>query len=460
MHSTTDKQNNKQQAPRRQTRGGLSRRSFLKQGAAAVGFAAFMPGLSLGNSANGRLQHASIGVGGMGWSDLNSILNGGTTDIVAICDVDENNLAKAVEKLPNARKYRDWRELLEKEADKIDSVNVTTPDHMHAPIAMTAIRLGKHVYCQKPLTHTVYEARQLTLAARKAGVVTQMGIQIHADISYRMAVRIIQDGGIGKVKEWHSWQGAASFAGGGRPAGEDPVLATLDWDKWIGVAPMRPYKKDIYHPFLWRGWRDFGSGMMGDFACHIFDPVFAALELGHCLSVRTETSDASDETFPAWQVSHFEFPGTKYTAGQTVKGTWYNGSKGPSRDLVPMPPEYQLPGSGSIIVGEEGVIVLPHWAGPQLYPLDKFNGYKRPQVKSLDHYQQWVDACLGKGKAEANFDYAGPLTETAQLGNLGIHFPGQTLKWDARNFKITNVPEANKYLHKTYRSGWEIDGLM
>ena len=459
MHSTTDRQNGKQQAPRRQTRGGLSRRSFLRQSVAVGALPAFMPGLSRANSPNARLQHASIGVGGMGSSDLNSILNGGTTDIVAICDVDADSLAKAAEKLPGARKYRDWRELLEKEAEKIDSVNVSTPDHMHAPIAMTAIRLGKHVYCQKPLTHTVHEARQLALAARKAGVVTQMGIQIHADISYRMAVRIIQDGAIGKVKEWHSWQGAASSATGGRPAGDDPVPAALDWDKWIGVAPMRPYKKDIYHPFLWRGWQDFGSGMMGDFACHILDPVFTALELRHCLSVRTEAPDVNKETFPAWQVAHFKFPGTKYTDSQTIEGTWYNGSKGPSRELVPMPAEYQLPGAGSIIVGEEGVMVLPHWAGPQLYPLEKFKGYERPQVKSLDHYQQWVDACLGKGKAEANFDYAGPLTETAQLGNVGIHFAGQTLEWDWRNLKITNVAEADKYLHKTYRKGWAVEDL-
>ena len=441
-----------------QTNANLTRRSFLKRSAAVAGLATFMPGLSLTDSANARLQHASIGVGGMGWSDLNSILNGGATDIVAICDVDANNLAKAAQKLPNARKYRDWRELLEKEADKIDSVNVSTPDHTHAPIAFSAVSLGKHVYCQKPLTHTVYEARQLTLAARKANVVTQMGIQIHADTTYRTAAAIIQRGAIGKIKEWHSWQGSA-WPGGGRPEGQDPVPAQLDWDKWIGVAPMRPYKNGIYHPVRWRGWRDFGSGVMGDFACHIFDPVFTALELGHCLSVRTEGPDADKETFPAWQITHFTFPGTKYTAEKTINGTWHNGSKRPSRDLVPMPAEYRLPGAGSIIIGREGVMVLPHWAGPQLYPLEKFKGYNRPKVKSVNHYQQWVDACLGKGKAEADFDYSGPLTETAQLGNLGINFPGQTLKWDAPNFKITNIPQANKHLHKKYRKGWEIDGL-
>jgi len=438
------------------TRGNLTRRSFLRQTAA---FATLLPGLSLADSPNSRLQHASIGVGGMGNSDLNSILRGGTTDIVAICDVDANNLAKAAQKLPNARKYRDWRQMLEKEADNIDSVNVSTPDHMHAPISFSAIKLGKHVYCQKPLTHTVHEARKLTLAARKAKVVTQMGIQIHADITYRMAAAIVQEGAIGKIKEWHSWQGSGAWAAGGRPEGQDPIPANLDWDKWIGVAPMRPYKKGIYHQVRWRGWRDFGSGVMGDFACHIFDPVFTALGLSHCLSVRTETSEANEETFPAWQIARYVFPGTRYTAAKTVNGTWYNGSKRPSRELAKMPPEYKLPGAGSIIIGEEGVMVLPHWAGPQLYPLEKFKGYKRPKVKSLNHYQQWVDACLGKGRAEADFDYSGPLTETTQLGNLGIRFPGQTLKWDSAGFRITNVTEANDYLRKTYRQGWHIPGL-
>ncbi|MHC4745498.1 MAG: Gfo/Idh/MocA family protein, partial [Planctomycetota bacterium] len=427
MHSTSNQATN----------ANTTRRSFLKKTAA---FATFLPGLSLADSPNSRLQHASIGVGGMGNSDLNAILRGGTTDIVAICDVDASNLAKAAQRLPNARKYRDWRELLEKEAENIDSVNVSTPDHMHAPISYSAIKLGKHVYCQKPLTHTVHEARQLTLAARKAKVVTQMGIQIHADISYRMAAAIIQQGAIGKIKEWHSWQGSGAWTAGGRPEGQDPIPANLDWDKWIGVAPMRPYKKDIYHPVRWRGWRDFGSGVMGDFACHIFDPVFTAIEVSHCKTVRAEVPKTDKETFPNWQIAHFTFPGTKYTAEDAIDGTWYNGPKRPSRDLVPMPPEYKLPGAGSIIIGHHGVMVLPHWAAPQLYPLEKFKGYKRPKIKSVDHYQQWVDACLGKGKAEADFDYSGPLTETAQLGNVAISFPNQTLNWNAKKFKITTIP--------------------
>ncbi|NLH16639.1 MAG: Gfo/Idh/MocA family oxidoreductase [Phycisphaerae bacterium] len=444
----------------------VSRRGFL-QGSLALGSTLFLPKLSLAKSANGKLQHACIGVGGMGFSDLQSILAGGTTDIIALCDVDAGNLAKAAEwlktehKIESVRQYRDWRELLEKEGDKIDSVNVSTPDHMHAPISYSAIQKGKHVYCQKPLTHTVNEARILTRAARKAGVVTQMGIQCHADIAYRMAVAILQSGGIGKVTQFHSWQSGSAVwtTAKARPEGEDPVPANLDWNKWIGVAPMRPFKADIYHQAKWRGWQDFGSGVMGDFACHIFDPVFTALKLGAPLSVKTEISDYNTETYPVWQIVQYEFPGTEFSAGKTVKGTWYNGEKIPPRELVPMPAEYKLPGAGSIIVGEEGVMVLPHWAGPQLYPLEKFKGYQRPKIKSLDHYQQWVDACLGKGKPEANFDFSGPMTETVLLGNVGIHFAGKTLQWDPVNLKIPNMPEAEKYLKKTYREGWSIPGI-
>jgi hypothetical protein len=340
-------------------------------------------------------------------------------------------------------------------------VNVSTPDHMHAPIAYSAIQKGKHVYCQKPLTHTVNEARILTAAARKAGVVTQMGIQCHADIAYRMAVAIIQSGGIGKVKEFHSWQSGSAVwtTATARPEGEDPVPASLDWNKWIGVAPMRPFKADTYHQAKWRGWQNFGSGVMGDFACHIFDPVFTALKIGAPLSVKTEVSNYNTETFPAWQIAQYEFPGTEYTAGKTIRGTWYNGEKIPPRELVPMPAEYKLPGAGSILVGEDGVMVLPHWAGPQLYPLEKFKGYQRPKIKSLDHYQQWVDACLGKGTPEANFDYSGSMTETVLLGNVGIHFAGKTLQWDAATMKIPNMPEAEKHLRKIYRDGWTVEGI-
>ncbi len=443
----------------------LTRRSFLTAAAASAAAPMILPRRVWG--AADKLNHACIGVGGMGGSDLVSIVRGGKVRLVAICDVDENNLKAAAKRLAeeygqtDVRLYRDWRELLDKEADHIDSVNVSTPDHMHAPIAMSAIRRGKHVYCQKPLTHTVLEARRLAQAARRAGVVTQMGIQIHSDIAYRMAVRIIQDGLLGPIKEWHSWKDGGPFATGGRPAGSDPVPPTVDWDAWIGVAPMRPYKEGTYHPFKWRGWLDFGSGMMGDFTCHIFDPPFTAMGLSHCLSVETEApaDEWNGENYPSWQIHHFEFPGTRYTAGKTIMGHWYSGGKRPPEGLIELPPERKLPGAGSLIIGTEGAMVLPHWAGPQLYPMEKFRGYKRPDVKSLDHYQEWVNACLGQGKTDAGFDYSGPLTETTQLGNLSLRFPGKKLLWDARSLRFTNAPEANAFVHKQYRDGWRIRGL-
>jgi len=443
----------------------LTRRSFLAATGATATIPLILPRRVWG--ANEKLNHACIGVGGMGRSDLISIVRGGKVRVIAICDVDENNLRAAAKILaeqfnqPDVRLYRDWRQLLAEEDDRIDSVNVTVPDHMHAPIAFSAIQRGKHVYCQKPLTHTVVEARRLTLAARKAGVVTQMGIQIHSDIAYRMAVRIIQDGVLGPIKEWHSWKDGGPFARGGRPEGADPVPPTLNWDSWIGVAPMRPYKKGVYHPFRWRGWLDFGSGMMGDFTCHIFDPPFTAMGLSHCLSVETEapTDEWNGENYPSWQIHRFEFPGTKYTEGRTIRGTWYSGGKRPPKDLITLPEKRTMPAAGSLIIGTEGKMILPHWAGPQLYPMEKFRGYKRPKVGSVDHYQEWVNACLGQGKTDAGFDYSGPLTETTQLGNLSLRFPGKKLLWDAKNLRFTNAPEANAYLHKNYRDGWHIRGL-
>lgn len=436
-----------------------TRRQFIKQTtAAAIATPLIFPGCGFAQSANSKLNHASIGVGGMGWSDINSIASHAKVNIVAICDVDANNLNKAAQKWPDARKYTDWRELLDKEKG-IDSVNVTTPDHMHAPIAMTAINNGKNVYCQKPLTHEVHEARQLTLAAKRKGVVTQMGIQIHADVTYRMAVVILQQGAIGKIKEWHSWQGGSPWPQGGRPAGSDAVPATLDWDKWIGVAPMRPFKTGIYHQAKWRGWQEFGTGVLGDFACHIFDPPFTAIEPGNVLSVKAETAPLNDETWPVWNVVRYEMEGSKWTAGKTIKATWYDG-KQPPVELAQMPEGYKLPRAGSLIIGTEGTMVLPHWAGPQLYPREKFKNYVRPKdLGHVDHYHQWVDACLGKGKPGANFDYSGPLTEAVLLATIAVRKAGPTLNWDSRNLRFTNSSEANKLVKRDYRKGWQVRGL-
>ncbi|HEV7221267.1 MAG TPA: Gfo/Idh/MocA family oxidoreductase, partial [Pirellulales bacterium] len=260
-----------------------SRRTFVKT-LAAAGAGLSLPLGSRARAAgpNGRLRIASIGCGGKGWSDLVATAASPHVDVVALCNIDEgpDHMGRAAEKYPKAARYADWRRLLD-DAQEVDAVIVSTPDHMHAPISMAAMALGKHVQCQKPLTHTVYEARQMRLAAKRAGVVTQMGNQIQSHVAYRTAVRLVHDGAIGKVREVHSWQSGKMgwLLESDRPAGEDPVPPTVHWDNWLGVAPARPFKTNIYHPFNWRAWQDFSNGQLGDFGCHILDPVFMSLEL-------------------------------------------------------------------------------------------------------------------------------------------------------------------------------------
>jgi predicted dehydrogenase len=439
----------------------ITRREFLR-GTAIAGAA--LPWLAhsrgIAQAASGKLRHAAVGVNGKGKSNLANIAGSGKVDVVALCDIDANSLNEAAATFPDARKYRDWRELLDKEQDHIDSVSVSTPDHMHAPVTLSAIRLGKHVFCEKPLTHSVHEARQVTLAAREAGIVSQMGIQIHSHTCYRTAVQVIQDGALGKVKEWHSWiSNSYSAPDAKRPEGEDSIPAHVDWDLWLGVAPARPYKADVYHPGRWRHWRDFGSGGFGDFGCHIFDPVFTALGLDAPRSVRADAPKFDPEVWPSWEVVHYEFPGTELTAADTLKATWYDGGKKPPADLVALPNGQTLPESGSVIVGEKGTMVLPHYKRLQLLPVDKFREYTMPKVSGKNHYAEWVNACLGNGAASAPFDYSGPLTETVLLGNIATCFAGKTLEWDSANLAFTSMPEANAMLRRTYREGWHIEGL-
>lgn len=443
-----------------------TRRRFLKSSSSLALFPAFAPGLSLGVSANGKLQHACIGADGMGWSDLNSLGSHPNIEIVAICDVDTARMEKAAASYLNARRYQDWRELFAQEGDKIDSVNVTVPDHMHAPIAMTALRLGKHIYCQKPLTHEVSEARALRLAAEEEGVVTQMGNQIQSAIEYRMAVWMVQDGVIGKIKEVYSWSGAR-FPYDGRLPGSDPVPSTLDWDAWLGVAPERPFKNGLYHAFNWRGWQDFGGGGLGDFGCHIMDVPFKALELTAPTSVRAMVPDdwrqreaQRWENWPNWQEVEHVFPGTRWTAGGSIKLTWSDGTRQPPRELFDFEnDERKVPGGGSLFIGEGGKLLIPHIAGPQLLPYAKNRGVKRPDVSGFDHYHAYVDACLGKGSTGSHFGYAGPLAETTCLGLVATRVPGTLLQWDAEALAFGNSEAANALVRPTYREGWRVEGL-
>ena len=437
-----------------------SRRQFMKQMAVA-GTALSFPAISYSRvlGANDRLRVASVGTGGKGWSDLIATAASPHVDVVALCDIDESAqfLGRAAEKYPKAQRFTDFRKLLD-DHKAIDAVIVSTPDHMHAPVSLPAMQLGKHVQCQKPLTHTVFEARQMRLAATKYKVVTQMGNQIQSHEAYRTAVKLVQDGVIGKVKEVHSWQsGAMSWIKvDDRPAGSQPVPETVHWDEWIGVAPMRPYQPVIYHSFNWRAWQDFSNGQLGDFGCHILDPVFTALKLTAPLTIKAVAPPINNEIWNKSSTVSYEFPGTEYTTGKTIKVTWYDGEgKFPPLEGLGLPDKYKLPGSGSVLVGEKGSLVIPHVAMPQLFPEEKFADFKIPVVPARDHYISWADACRGEDKTTSHFDYSGPLTETILLGTIAVRLPEQQLTWNAEKMELTGSPKAQGLLTKPYRKGWE-----
>jgi predicted dehydrogenase len=434
----------------------ISRRSFLQAGAASVLTAASW---SRVYGANDRLRVAAVGCGGKGRSDIEGVAASPHVAYVALCDIDETekHLGWAATKFPHAKKFTDWRKLLDA-AREFDAVTVSTPDHMHAPVSLPFMQLGKHVHCQKPLTHTVFEARQMRLAARKYGVVTQMGNQIQSHEAYRTAVKLVHDGAIGKVKEVHSWQAGTMkwMTVDDRPPGADAVPETIHWDEWLGVAPERPYKKNIYHSWNWRAWQDFSNGQLGDFGCHILDPVFMALGLSASISVKGESSPLNREVWYKWSVVSYEFPGTERTADKTLKLTWYDGQGNlPPAERLNLPAGVKVPQAGSLLVGEKGSLLLPHFALPRLLPQEKFADLKFDKVPSVDHYVGWADACRGEGKTTSHFDYAGPLTETVLLGTVAIRVPGETLKWDATGMKVTNSDQANALLRKKYRKGWE-----
>lgn len=443
-------------------RNTVSRRKFMKQAALASAAPLILPKLSFANPANGKLQHAGIGVAAQGKHDLGNIASHDMVDVVALCDIDEVNLQRAAELYPNARLYRDWRVMLDEEEGKIDSVNVSTPDHTHAPASYTALKQGLHVFCEKPLTHEVYEARKVTDMARKQGVVTQMGNQIHSHIYYRTAVQWIQEGAIGKVKEWHSWSGAIfTTEDKDFPKGTDPVPSNVDWDLWCGTAPVIPFKEKEYHPFWWRRYRDYGGGAVGDFGCHIFDPVYSALGVRDPLSISAHAESYSDKVHPGWTIANYLFPGTEMTAYDTICASWRDGGLKPDTKLSPhLAEDYELPPSGSMLVGEDGTIIIPHVGKPQLHPLANYENYPVPELEERSHYHEFVDACLGKVETTgSNFDFAGPMAEAVLLANVANRLPGHALEWDAKRCKFKNSREANKLLRREYRDGFEVRGL-
>ena len=428
----------------------LSRRDFL----ATTGAVALGSRLAAARQGQ-QLRHAVIGCSGQGGADMGSISTHPAVQIVALCDVDTNNLAGAAKRFPNAKQYRDYRVMFKEMGTGIDTVNIGIPDHAHAAAAMTAMNLGKHVYVQKPLTHDVWESRKLAEVARARNLQSQMGIQVHSSRDYRLGVRLIQDGVIGRVKEVHSWSNKTWGFAGPRPAGADPVPANLDWDLWLATAPERPYKAKLYHPGDWRRWVDFGCGTMGDMSIHILDPVAGALALTAPHTIVSESDPPPVESFSTRNKVRYAFPGTKFTV-DPFSLTWYDGTAVPTMEGWPVD---VLPAQGSMFVGEKGFMMLPHTAPPRLYPEETFKGFQMPAITAVSHWHTWLDACLGKGTPSANFSYSGPLTEFVLLGVIANRVPGKTLTWNAAQMKLDGSPEAAALLRRTYRKGWEVEGL-
>jgi hypothetical protein len=455
----------------------LNRRRFIKTLTAGAIAAPFVTRNLFSAPPNALLRHASFGAAGMAWADIQAICSNPFVKLVAVAEVDLNRLADVKASFPDVRVYQDWRELLDREHRNIDSVNVSTPDHLHAPMAMSAMQLGKHVYCQKPLAHDVYETRMLTEYARKKRLITQMGIQVHSQKPYRQAVALVQQGAIGKVKEVHTWSNKKWGDVGPPPKRTDPVPNGFNWDLWLGGCAERPFIGDnYYHPETWRKRLDFGTGTFGDMGCHIFDPVFEALALTAPMTLRSEGPAPDEWNWATNAIIRYVFPGTAFTAGKTVEVTWYDGDKRPPADIqalvaVPKPvvaaagkrktgDEEDELDQGSIIIGTDGVLHVPHIDTPKLFPIAKFKNYPMPQVKEAHHWSEWAEACVsGSGATSTSFDYSGPLTEAVLLGSVAVRFPQSTLEWDTKRLKFTNERAANAFVRRRYRKGWKITGL-
>ena len=450
-----------------------SRRTFLKTLGAATVAAPYLARSLRAASPSGVLRHVSFGASGMAWADLQAITSNPFVKLVAVADVDLSKTKQVKEAFPDVKIYQDWRQLLDKEQNNFDSANVSTPDHMHAPIALSAMQLGKHVYCQKPLAHDLHETRVLANYAREKKLVTQMGIQIHSYKVYRQAVAIVQSGVIGKVKEVHTWSSKKWGDLGRPPEKNDPVPADFNWDLWIGGCAPRPFVSGYYHPSQWRKRLDFGTGTFGDMGCHIFDPVFEALALTSPLSLRSEGPAPDAWNWAINATIHYVFPGTRFTEGKTVPVTWYDGDARPPaaiRALIETPASADAKGKGSkrkadpdnqgsIIIGTKGVLHVPHIAAPKLFPVAQFKDYSLPEAEQGHHWTEWAEACLKGGKPGANFDYSGPLTEAVLLGSVAVRFPQATLNWNGPKLQFENERKANEYLRRTYRRGFQVAGL-
>jgi predicted dehydrogenase len=451
-----------------------SRRKFLCVGAAASSAVSLVPSGLFGSEApSGKLSLAGIGIGGVGFPQLQGCEKAGF-QITALCDVDDVYAKKAYDQWPQARRYRDFRELLDSEGDKIDAVYVGTPDHTHAVIALAALRRKKHLCCVKPLTRTIQELRVVAAAARKAGVATQVTAAPNTSEQACRTCENIWGGAIGEVREVHIWSNRPLWPQGmTRPPGEDPVPGTFDWKLWLGPAPGRPFKnkwpedslvlqqiaanggrapasRGVYHPWNFRGWWDFGTGSLGDMGCHWFNTVFRALKLGAPRQVHATATRLFPESAPLGSIVTYDFPARSDMP--LVRITWYDGGLKPARPLEAV--NEPLPEEGVLYVGDKGRMlwdkVLPGANGKPSTEVP------RTLPRRGGTWAEWNEACRGGEPAGCNFDWAGPLTETVLLGNVAIR-TGQLLDWDAIKGKVTNVPAANQYIDEAYHNGWKLE---
>ena len=445
----------------------MKKRDFLKT-SVALASTAIIPSSLLAPISHKKttLRTAHIGVGGMGASDLESIASHNSVQVVALCDVDEKSLNDAQKKYPNAKAFKDYRTMLNEMSKSIDAVIVSTPDHTHAPASIMAMEMDKPVYCQKPLTHFVSEARAMKKVAEEKKLVTQMGIQVHSFYDYKLATVLIQAGIIGKVYKVRAWSPKNWGYDGPEPIGKDDIPKNLDWNLWLGTSPDRPYKDKYYHPSNWRKLVDYGCGTLGDMGVHIFDTPYNALALDVPLTIKNKCRKPNGYGFPVNNSVEYTFPGTPYTAN-TLTWIWSDGPGAPATNKeLKLPKRGKLPLQGAMFIGEKGRLLLPHFMERPRLIID--NQYKEIDIKKYDpndllgntendyerdapkHYHQFVDACLGKDKVSAPFSYSSRLTETILLGVIAGRFPNKTLHWNNEKAKFQEE-EANQYLSGNYR---------
>ncbi len=435
-----------------------NRRQFL-QSTAVAGIGFWVAGgvqAKESRSPNERVAVASIGIGGRGSDDTKDAAN--HTDLVAICDVDEDILRAGGRKYRKAKTFTDFRKLLEKMEKSIDAVTVATPDHIHAPASLMAMRMGKHCYCEKPLTHTIYEARLMAQVAREQKVATQMGNQGTADSSLRKAAAVIKSGVLGPISEVHVWTNRPIWAQGEARPKSAVCPRALKWNLWLGPAPVRPFANGVYHQFAWRGWWDFGTGALGDMACHTVNMPYMALTLRDPVAVQAECSGHNGDFYPKWSIIHFDFPALGDRPA--LKMTWYDGGKKPDEKLID---GKRMSDSGSLVIGGKGKLYAPgDYAENELQLL---GGVTMPEVKwphSPGHFKEWVRAIKGGEPAMSNFpDYSGGLSETILLGNLAVWVAatgkGQKVEWDAKNMRSPNVAGLETIIKPIYRPGYTLD---